>query len=130
MEPKKKICKKISYGDIDLSFYYFDIVLLKQYVAKYTSYFNLIDISYSTSSIFPLHVPISTAAFLEISKNTLSKSDVHFYIEYGPIILFFIFLLVVSQNRKTQFFFETPCSLRMPRLKEHFQAQLKPSTFK
>ena len=104
MEQKKKICKKNSYGDIDLSFYYFDIVLLKQYVAKYTSYFNLIDISYSTSSIFPLHVPISTAAFLEISKNTLSKSDVHFYIEYGPIILFFIFLLVVSQNRKTQFF--------------------------
>ena len=104
MEPKKKICKKNSYGDIDLSFYYFDIVLLKQYVAKYTSYFNLIDISYLTSSIFPLHVPISTAAFLEISKNTLSKSDVHFYIEYGPIILFFIFLLVVSQNRKTQFF--------------------------
>ena len=108
MEPKKKICKKISYGDIDLSFYYFDIVLLKQYVAKYTSYFNLIDISYSTSSIFPLHVPISTAAFLEISKNTLSKSDVHFYIEYGPIILFsYSFWFFLKTGKRS--FFETPC---------------------
>jgi hypothetical protein len=67
-------------------------------------YLIIIVITVLTSGIFTLHVPISTAAFLEISKNTLSKCYVHFYREYGHIIIFFILLMVVSQNQKTQFF--------------------------
>ena len=64
------------------------------------------------SGIFNLHVPINTATILEISKNTLSKCYVHFYREYGPIIIFFMLLLVDSQNWKMQFFSETHCILR------------------
>ena len=67
------------------------------------SYLIIIVITVLASGIFTLHVPISTAAFLEISKKTLSKCYVHFYREYGPIIIFFMLLLVDSQNWKTQF---------------------------
>ena len=91
-----------------LTIYHIINGILKLFSQKFTSYFNQIDISNLTSSIFLLHVPIRKAVFLEILKNTLSKSGVHLYIEYGPIIIFFILLLVVSQNRKTQFFFKRP----------------------
>ena len=91
-----------------LTIYHIINGILKLFSQKFTSYFNQIDISNLTSSIFLLHVPIRKAVFLEILKNTLSKSGVHLYIEYGPIIIFFILLLVVSQNQKTQFFFKRP----------------------
>ena len=68
------------------------------------SYWIIIVITVLASGIFALHVPIITATFLEISENTFRKCYVHFYREYGPIIIFFMLLLVDSQNWKTQFF--------------------------
>ena len=68
------------------------------------SYLIIIVITVLASGIFTLHVPISTAAFLEISKNTLSKCYIHFNREYGPIIIFFILFLVDSQNGKRSLF--------------------------
>ena len=65
-----------------LTIYHIINVILKHFFQKYTTYFNQIDISNLTSSIFLLHVPISAAVFLEILKNTLSKSSVDFYIQY------------------------------------------------
>ncbi len=46
-------------------------------------------------------------AFLEILQKTWSKVGVFFCKEYGDMIIFFIFLLVVSQNPYTKFFLIT-----------------------
>ena len=72
------------------------------------SYFNFSWSTFFTQGIFWHHTPIIEAAFLEIMKNTFYKFDVLLYREQGHIIIFSVFLLVVSENRKTQFFLTHP----------------------
>ena len=50
-------------------------------------------------------------------KNTFYKFDVLLYREQGHIIIFSVFLLVVSENRKTQFFLTHPVYFGKERLK-------------
>ena len=79
MEPKKKLLPKSQIGTLIYPFFKFNIVFLNQYVG--------------------------TATFLLIQKNHLTNCDLHFYKEYICKIIFFVLLLVDSQNRKTKFIF-------------------------